>query len=181
MKWRRKIQTPYASSSTCTVMRRGHRTNGVKLSLIKRNFSLWRSHNDWCALVPLRSESSSKCMRFNMRTLAFASAPFRCYQTRRKIWQQSKKTSKRPKDIILLLDPLLVISHVYSGVTETWAGTLVPSYTRSHKFRKCLNFQKNGKSNGSSLSRLMWAVNELFKETAQHLVFKIPQCQPWLA
>lgn len=74
--------------------------------LFKGNLSVLRNHRDWIALVPLNFLSSSKYILYNMRTPAFASAPSKCYQTHKKAWWQSKKNSKRPKDIALFLVPL---------------------------------------------------------------------------
>lgn len=74
--------------------------------LFKGNFSVLRNHRDWFALVTLNFLSSSKYILYNMRTPAFASAPSKCYQPHKKAWWQSKKNSKRPKDIALFLVPL---------------------------------------------------------------------------
>lgn len=82
---------------------------GKPQSLFERNFSLLKNDSDWFVLWFL-SIPYILLNIFSMRTPAFASAPFKCYQTQRKGQWQSKKILKMPKDTVLLLISFCIVS-----------------------------------------------------------------------
>lgn len=72
-------------------MRGGHDQWGKTESLFKRNFSLLKNDSDWFVLVPFNSLHSSKYILYE-NTPAFASVPFKCNQTQRRIGGKARKS-----------------------------------------------------------------------------------------